>query len=735
MTRPFRLIPGGEERPKVELLPEEDDDELTEEEAQRLPVRRPEDAPPLPVPDDERDEVEQYVYEGEVVDEPNTPPVRMLPAPIRGKVIAVRPSPGTVKAARVTAHVAVTAGQGWHSWQVRAWDGLTLGVYRRAIRQAEAIGDREALAEWVDRMEKAKHQRHDRLMELPILAMNIAKVLGISIIGALMLLLALSTAVWATGVGDFPTVWHIAGNVIKALLTLVKWLWPVLPVALVVSAFREGKRRGTPVGWLIADKDEVKDRDLIPDEGAILNALRELGISKLDRAFKEGWRPRFVLPTERDGKGYHTQLELPPAVTVEMINDKKKLLAHNLVRFPVEVWATEPRDLPGVLDLWVADQGSLSGPVEPWPLLNDGTADYFKGVPVAVDIRGRRVNGRLFEANYVIAGMMGSGKSSLIITLLLGAMLDPLVDIDVFVMADNADYDPMRPRLRTLMTGAGDDVAEACLNNLRDLYADLTVRGKALKEHGARAVTRELAEKDARLRPRIAVIDECQALFLHETLRKEAIETCVKLENAARKYAITLVYATPEPSSDSLPRRLIAVTSNRACFAIGDQLSNDAVLGTGSYKAGISAVGLEPKTDEGPGDVGTFMARGFTPKPGLLRGHFVSQAQAGPVVERAMRIREKAGIGPSGRPAPTPGRDLLDDLDEVLGADRVRVADIPPRLRELAPSWRPYESLRGTDLRDILTREYGVRVTNKANILWLDPAEVRSVKASREAGE
>ncbi|MEU8199331.1 hypothetical protein AB0C10_36660, partial [Microbispora amethystogenes] len=135
-----------------------------------LPDRRPEQAPPLPVPDDEHDELERIVYDGEVVEEPDAPPIRMLPAPIRGKVIAVRPSPGTVKAARVTAHVAVTAGQGWHSWQVRAWDGLTLGVYRRVIRQAEAIGDREALAEWVDRMEKAKHQRHDRLMELPILA-------------------------------------------------------------------------------------------------------------------------------------------------------------------------------------------------------------------------------------------------------------------------------------------------------------------------------------------------------------------------------------------------------------------------------------------------------------------------------------------------------------------------------------------------------------------------------------
>ncbi|MCT9932471.1 hypothetical protein N5079_19910 [Planotetraspora sp. A-T 1434] len=700
-----------------------------------VPDRRPADAPPLPV-EDEHAELERIVYEFEVVDEPQAPaPTLRLPATIAGRVIAVQPSPTTVKVAKVTASVAVTAGQGWHSWLVRAWDALTLGIHRRQIRAAEAAGDREALAEWVDRKERAVAARRSRLMELPLLALNVAKFLGISVLGALVLLLALSLTVWATGVGEFGTVWQVAGGVIRLILTVVTYVWPLLPVALVVAAWREGKRRGTAVKWLVADADEPQARDLIPDEGAILNALRHLGISKLDKAFKAGWRPRFVLPTERDGKGYHTQLELPPAVTVEMINDRRKVLAHNLVRFPVEVWATEPRNLPGVLDMWVADQGALSGPVDAWPLLKDGTGDYFKGAPAAVNIRGKRITGRLFEANYAIAGMMGSGKSTLIINLLLGALLDPLVDADVFVMAVNADYDPMKPRLRTLLTGTGEEVVEACLGTLRGAYDELNVRGKALKEHNARAVTRELAEKDARLRPRIIVVDECQALYMHEEYGDEAVEITVKLISAARKYGITLILATPEPSSTSLPRKVMAVTSNKACFAIGDQQSNDAVLGTGSYKAGISAVGLEPKTEEGPGDVGTFMARGFEPKPGLLRGYYVSQAEAAQVIERALRIREKAGIGPAGAAAPAQERDLLADLDEVLDSERVRVADLPAMLRKLASDWRPYQALTGIQLRDILTREHGVKVTNTGNVLRLDPADLRHVLALREAGE
>jgi DNA segregation ATPase FtsK/SpoIIIE, S-DNA-T family len=335
------------------------------------------------------------------------------------------------------------------------------------------------------------------------------------------------------------------------------------------------------------------------------------------------------------------QLVMPKGVPVEEIVKRKTVFAHNLVRLPVEVWPSEPKDQPGVLDLWVADQGALSGPVGAWPLLDtEGPTDYFTGVPVGVNIRGEVVVAQQFEKNYAAAGVMGSGKSSLYITLVAGAILDPLVQVDVFVLAENFDYEPMKPRLRTLRTGADDETVKACLSTLNALYADLDVRGKALREHGSRKVTRKLAEKDARLRPRVMVIDECQALFMHGKYGEEAADVVAKLVFAARKYAITIMFATPEASTASLPRKVTAVTSCKACFSIGDQQSNDAVLGTGSYKAGISAVSLEPSTAEGPGDVGTAMVRGFMAKPGLLRGFYLNEAELAEVTARAMDLYE-----------------------------------------------------------------------------------------------
>lgn len=704
----------------------------------RLVHREAADAPPLP-DEEPGKELEPLVYEGEVVDPPSDEQqvTKALQVRTIGQIVHVQPSEQTIKVARVLGAEAATVAQGWHSWWVRAWGGLFFGTYRKQIRIADETGNQEALALWQDRKEQAVQRRRDRLLELPKVGLSVLKV-AVSIVALLLVLIPLvAVLVWMTG-GDGFAVFRWVGGFIGFVFDAIAFLaLPALiagALALLVASRREGQRKRSshPHGPARGGDPNGERRNVFPDEGAIVKALQHLGIAELNKAFKAGWRPRVVTPTCRDGKGWRTQLEPPYGVTVEMIVQKKKVLAHNLARFPVEVWPTEPK--AGVLDLWVADQGSLTGPISPWPLLVEGTADYFRGVPIAVNIRGKAVVGRLFEANYAIAGKMGSGKSTLIITLLLGALLDPLVIADVFVMAVNSDYDPMKPRLRTLLTGTGEEVVETCMNTLREAYRELDVRGKALQEHGARANSRELAEKDQRLRPRVIVIDECQALFMHEEYGEEAVAIATKLEFAARKYGLTLIYATPEPTSDSLPRKLVATSSNQACFAIGDQIGNDAVLGTGSYKAGISAVGLKPKTDDDLGDVGTCVARGFESNPGLLRCHYVGVADARTVVERALSIREKAGVASAGPLAAARARDLLDDLDQTLGAERVKLADVPGLLRKLAPNWLPYQSLTGVRLKDILTREHGVKVPNAHNVFYLDPAEVRRVRALREAG-
>ncbi len=630
----------------------------------------------------------------------------------------------------------------------RVWDARTNSRYERMMRAAEAQGDVALVAEWADRAERARAARHSRRMELLNSPLRAARAALVTLMlgggGLLVLGIVLAVAEHRIHAVVEPIMFVIHVVQLVALVVSVVWGPIVLaaPWLALLGLWAVGRAHATPPAFLAPapDGDGEGGREIVPSESSILLALSNLGVPALTRAYKQGWgTPGWPIQVWeqtpiKDGHGWRARIRLPQQAPVETIVGRRAVLAHNLVRSPREVWVSEPRERPGVMDLWVADPGALSGPVPAWPLLaklDSTTGDYFKPVPVGVGLRGEQMRGRLFEANWALAGMMGSGKSSLIISLLCGALLDPLVEAHVFVMAHNADYQAMQPRLASLVTGSGEDTVVSCLARLRQAYADLTIRGKALAEHDARAVTRELAARDPRLRPTVIVIDECQALFLDEKHGEEAVDLAVKLLNAARKYAISLIFATPEPSSTSLPRRLMAVISCKACFAIGDQTANDAILGTGSYKSGVSAMGLEPKTDEGPGDVGTCMTRGVTAKPALMRCHYLDQDQVRRVMARAMELRAgvpalPAALAGDGQREPDP----LADIAAVMGAQTLmRTQDVLQELARLRPEYRGWTFGR---LKTVLTEHEAAPRKTRGGVMHVDARLVAVAIARRD---
>lgn len=584
--------------------------------------------------------------------------------------------PYTRAVGRAGASVLVTTAQGHASWAKRAVDALTYAHVREQITSARAGNDREALAEWTERLADLKKARGERLRNLPatIKAALLSLLVAVTVLAGILVVVGLAFQLTPGGL-DWDSWWELLGEIagvagMIATVTVHVAVWGAVPAWLAL-AWREGKRRVVAPAWMGADDTDPTDRDVVPDEGAIVNALRNLNLPALNKKFKEGWKPRWVSGSAYDGRGWRTQLLLPEGVTVEMIVDRKDVLAHNLLRLPVEVWPTEPKDKPGVLDLWVADQGSLTKPVDPYPLLTEGTTDYFRGVPVGINPQGKVVLGRLFQANWGVAGMMGSGKSTLIIDALLGAMLDPLVEIDVYCMAFNADYDPLKPRLRTLFKSDEPEQIPVVLDALKKLMSELSERGRILSEAGEPKLTRKLAAADPRMRPRVVVIDECQELFVSD-VGEEAAELVEKIVAKARKYGVTMLFATPVPSADSLPRKVAKVLSNKACFAIGDHQGNDAILGTGKHKAGITATTLRPMTEDSDGtvdigDIGTAMTVGFMPIDGLMRCFHVKRGngvdEVTPVVKRALALRDEAE-------APAPA---VDDAD---GQEVDHLADI-----------------------------------------------------------
>ncbi|MBZ9638017.1 zonular occludens toxin domain-containing protein [Streptomyces sp. PSKA30] len=588
----------------------------------------------------------------------------------------------------------------------RAWDSRTTARHERFMRAAEAAGQEDVARDWEQRAYIFRQSRHRRRMELLQLAINAPKAVAMGAAGGagILLMLGLMLA-WASGdVSDVLTP-------IRTVVELVAWaafvagvVWDVLLVALpwlaLAGVWAVGRHRQAAPAWALPGDPE--QRDVVPDENAIMRALGNLGIAPLNKAIKDGWQPRWVQPTTRSGNGWHTQLQLPLGVTVEMIAGKKNVLAHNLMRKPVETWPTEPPTQPGVLDLWVADQGSLSGPVPPWPLLTEGTTDYFKGVPVAVSQRGDTITAQLMAKNYIVGGIMGSGKTSIVITLLLGAILDPLVVVEAYVMAYNVDYDPLKPRLRVLVKGDEDDDLKVALVALRNLRDEVTERGKLLEELGGEAtkLTRELAERDPRMRPKVVVFDECHELFMHKEYGKEAAELAIKVMKKARKVGITLIWTTVSPTADSLPRDVTRNTSHRVAFAVGDQVANDGLLGSGKYKAGIRATELVPGQD-----IGTAVTYGFTSKPfEVIRSHYVARDpekgidEVTPVVERAMGLYEgqPADVAPAFQPV-----DHLADIAAVLGHEpKMLTQDVLRGLADRNPA--EYDGWSFRDLKRVL---------------------------------
>ncbi|WP_051940757.1 FtsK/SpoIIIE domain-containing protein [Phaeacidiphilus oryzae] len=671
---------NGHTRPSPKLLPASGEDTVQD--------RVPETLPAVPAP-----------IEGTVLPADSaTPPAR------RPRVRIVHGAARTVRVVKVVAtHQRTKAGGRMlvrHGLYVAAGaavayrhakDARTTARHERMMRAAEAAGQHEVAMEWEQRAHAFREARHRRRMDMLSAPERLAKgaALTLGLTEGSLLLLGIVLAVAEKRVADVvaPTMFvihavqwivFVAGLVWGPLLLAVPWL-------ALLGLWQLGRARGTVPNWVLP-ADQQEKRDLIPDENAIVQALQHLGIAALNKAFKEGWQPRWIQPTMRMGNGYHAKLQLPMQVPVSEIVKKKAVLAHNLLRLPIEVWPTEPRKEPGVMDLWVADQGSTSGPVPPWPLLTEGTADYFKGIPVGVSQRGEPVIGKLMASNYMVGGIMGSGKSSLVIALLLGAQLDPLVEIEVYAMAYNVDYDPMKPRLRTLIKGDEDEQIEAAIHALRALRDEVTQRGKLLEELGGEstALTRELAERDPRMRPKVVVFDECHELFMHKKYGDEAEELAIKVMKKARKTGITLVWVTVSPTADSIPRDVTRNTSHRVAFAVGDHVANDGLLGSGKHKAGITATTLNPAED-----VGTCLTVGFTKNPfELVRAYYVRKdAQADqrtPVVERALALRD--GITPAPAPPAAERVDHLADIATAIGDEpRMRTGEMLQRLAQLNP--------------------------------------------------
>jgi DNA segregation ATPase FtsK/SpoIIIE, S-DNA-T family len=114
-----------------------------------------------------------------------------------------------------------------------------------------------------------------------------------------------------------------------------------------------------------------------------------------------------MLPV-RDGHGYSAVFGVPLGVTAEMTADQRPVLARNVYRAEVEVWPSDTEKAgtgPG------RDPGVLSKPAPEHPLMHDGTADVFEGLPAGASPRGDEITAPIV-ANMVAAGRWARARAT-----------------------------------------------------------------------------------------------------------------------------------------------------------------------------------------------------------------------------------------------------------------------------------------------------------------------------------
>lgn len=591
-------------------------------------------------------------------------------------------------------------------WLVKVWAWATYADLRADARAARLAGDaeaRRAAQELIRADAAARWARVGIVLRRVVVTVRV--------------LAPVAVVVWAVDVWmDRAAMWPWLAGVytgLNAVWTVLGVVAPVVcyaaPVVWLVAAVFEGRDRTPGAGWLVRpDRD---DADSWVDERMISRALAHLGIAPLNRFFTDGGDLVYTVPARKDGDGTYTQVRLPLGVTADMVAGQRQKLAANLGRAGLETWPTKGEE-DGILDLWVADKGTLAGGAGVWPLMHDGQVDVFEGVPFGLTQRGRVINAPLIEANWLVGGRPGQGKSSGLRTLLLGAALDPTAELWVFVMGESPDFDPFTPRLARYRMGMDDAVADTAVQALSDLLAEMERRGRVLGQQAGRPpkVSRKLADKPGLgLHPLVCAIDECHELFQHPTLGKRAAEMAVRLIKRGRKYGIVLLLATQSPTKDSIPREVTRNVSCGVAFSVADQVANDGLLGSGKYRAGIRATELRMGTDRG-----TCVAVGVTDATFELVRTFYVPFEDGiddvtPVIDRAMAILAETGrvIGTQQRAEIESAEiesvpvDHLTDIAAVLrGERRVRTQVVLARLAEHNPT--EYEGWTFSDLATVL---------------------------------
>ncbi|MGW7020848.1 FtsK/SpoIIIE domain-containing protein [Streptomyces decoyicus] len=615
----------------------------------------------------------------------------------------------------------------------QGWEGRTVAVHHRMRAMALAAGDPAAAAEWQDRADRFRRERHDRRIELihkvPTMAKSAA--IGTAATEGALLLVGICMAIHDREMHDVVAPTLAAIDAVRALCWFIGIAWgPALGLALVACLshlWRAGHKHETAPAWTRPASATADDVPVTPS--IVVKALSDLGIPALRKAIKDmGDAGAGMLgPITLAGCGVEVDVTLPSGVSTEEILGKRRKLAENVNRHEHELHMTIP-PAPRTVRMWIADSGALDVPIGPSPLVTDAdlTADMRTArAPWGQDLRGDAVLLSLWQRHMLITGLSNQGKTASLRALALWLALDKRVEFRLADLKGVGDWQMFDGIATALIQGPTDEHVMEATHMVEGGVEEMGRRIDLMRELSAKGWSQDKILADPRFNPLVLIVDEAQVAYgsgaveTHITdsgaVRKGApyggskadsryFQSVKKVHDQGRAVNVTIWEGTQDPTNENLPKRSREGNHIRASLVLGTESQARMAVGDSAVDAGAAPHKLRQGQDKGTlvvaGD-GIKLAPG---QPSVtVRTHFIDIDAAKEIAARAKALRAGAETQTAAEPA-----EEVDHLTNVLAAlgdgKRIQTQEVLRRLISKHPSI--YGSWELHDLTRVL-REAG----------------------------
>ncbi|MFE2850587.1 hypothetical protein ACFXJO_05565 [Streptomyces lavendulae] len=450
--------------------------------------------------------------------------------------------------------------------------------------------------------------------------------------------------------------WTLAGGTGLAVGVMTGSLW--VDVAAAVGAYLYGLRHGhsenpqtltvtmpaqhsplpapdpgftTPSSRIAeaAASEDVQGEALAPDEPELRQILAQLGFPNVT----------IVDAVSRDDGTRTITFDLGGTGTVTELRKKTEGLAAALGRDVTMVDIDKVPGRAGRASLWTAESDPFEA-TRPSPLLlQQGAIDSWRdGIPVAFGKRGDTIKLPLVNQNTLIGGTSRSGKGVGASNLIVGAAMDPMINLRIVSGKYNGEWDPYA------RTGVASTYfkpsPERLLALLQGLTADKDRRERDLGKHGKSKLIHSLIGTIGGIE--LLVIDELATYTSPgKPLREEILSALQGLSAVALGAGILMVLITQYPEVDVLPTGLAMNCGTKWAMRVDTAAQSNAILGAGSAGAGRDASKFDPPR---PG-LG-WLVNPFVTVTDLARSFDLDEDERGEittVLGRAAEIRRVAG--------------------------------------------------------------------------------------------